>query len=513
MRRRSRPVRSLLIAAVLALSPLALATGPAHAAGEPTLTADPLSTWQTDGIVWTLAYANGVVYAGGTFEHIRPPGAAPGTGELPRKNFAAFDAATGEPLPCAPAFTGGVETVRAMKASPDGSVLYIGGSFGSAGGVGRSNTASLHTADCTIGGEWKPAVSSVVRAVDVTDTTVYIGGQFTTVEGQTREHVAALTRDGRLLPFNATVRGSSIAEDPTPGINAITVSPKHNKVVIGGRFTSVNGSILNSVHGLVGLDATTGRTVDRFTGWIPRRSAVKALVNDGTNFYLGAEGTGGGVFDGRAAGRLSDGAMLWKDTCLGATQAVVPHQGVLYSGSHAHDCSQTPGGFPEHQNRQHLLAQSIADETILHWFPDTNGGIGEKLGPRAMVMADGILWTGGEFTAVNDAPQQGLTRFAAAPDTGAPQVPAFSGAGDGPGRIKLSWKAAWDRDDAVLTYRIHRDGVLLTTIDQASRSWDRPTMTFTDTVEPGATHRYSLEVTDGTNLSGRNGPLYVTAPN
>jgi len=509
--RRRRPVRALLAAAVIGLSPLALAAGPAQAAGEPTLTADPLDTWQTDGIVWTLAYARGVVYAGGTFEHIRPPGAAPGTGELPRKNFAAFDAVTGEPLPCAPEFTGGTETVRAMKASPDGSVLYIGGSFGSAGGVGRSNTASLNTADCTIGDAWKPAVSSVVRAIDVTDTAVYIGGQFTTVQDQTRERVAALTPDSRLLPFEVTVRGSSISNDPTPGINAITVAPQLNKVIIGGRFTSVNGSLLNSVHGLVGLDATTGRITDTFTGWIPRRSAVKALVNDGTNFYLGAEGTGGGVFDGRAAGRLSDGAMLWKDTCLGATQAVVPHQGVLYSGSHAHDCGSTPGGFPEHQNRQHLLAQSIADKTILPWFPDTNGGIGEKVGPRTMVVADGILWTGGEFTTVNDQPQQGLTRFAAAPDTGAPQVPAFSGTSDAPGKITLSWRAAWDRDDGVLTYRLYRDGEYLTSIEQDSRYWDRPTMSHTDTVEPGTTHRYSLEVTDGTNLSGRNGPLYVTA--
>ncbi|WP_037731992.1 hypothetical protein [Streptomyces megasporus] len=511
--RRRRSVTTLLAAVLLGLSSLALGTGPAHAAGEPTLTADPLSTWQTDGVVWALAHAGGVVYVGGTFDHIRPPGAPAGTDELPRENFAAFDAVTGEPLPCAPRFTGGSGTVRALKASPDGSLLFIGGSFGNAGGVGRSNTAALRTADCTVDPAWKPVVSSTVRAIDVTDTTVYIGGQFSTVQGQTRTRVAALTYSGGLLPFNVTVEGSSISNDPTPGINAITVAPRYNKVIIGGRFTSVNGSLLNSVHGLVGLDATTGRITNTFTGWIPRRSAVKALVNDGTNFYLGAEGTGGGVFDGRAAGRLSDGAMLWKDTCLGATQAVVPHQGVLYSGSHAHDCGQTPGGFPEHNNRQHLLAQSIADKTILPWFPDTNDGIGEQIGPRAMVMADGILWTGGEFTTVNEQPQQGLTRFAAEPDTGAPQVPLMSGApGTRPGEIILSWKASWDRDDGVLTYRIHRDGVYLTSIEKESRYWDRPTMTFTDTVEPGSTHRYSLEVTDGTNLSGRNGPVYVTAP-
>ncbi|GAB7035642.1 fibronectin type III domain-containing protein [Streptomyces sp. NPDC021749] len=512
MRQRSRPVHLFLAAAVLGTASTALAAGPAQANGEATLTADPLSTWQTDGIVWSLAYAKGIVYVGGRFDHIRPPGAAPGSGELARKNFAAFDAKTGQPLACAPAFSGGENTIRAMKASPDGSLIYIGGSFGKAGPVGRSNTAALNTADCTIGADWKPTVSSTVRAIDVTDDAVYIGGQFSTVQGQTRERVAALRPTGALLPFKATIRGSSIPNDPTPGVNAITVAPKLNKVIIGGRFTSVNGSLL-SVHALAGLDATTGKVVNTFTGWIPNRSAVKTLVNDGTNFYLGAEGTGGGVFDGRIAGRLSDGGQIWKDTCLGATQAVLPYNGVLYSGSHAHNCSDTPGGFPDIGNRQHFLAQSIADKTILPWFPDTNDGIGEQIGPRALTMADGILWAGGEFTTVNDAPQQGLTRFAAAPDTGAPQVPLMSGSSPARGKITLTWKASWDRDNGVLTYKLYRDGVHLTSLTKDSRYWNRPDMSFTDTVEPGSAHRYSLEVTDGTNVSGRNGPVNVTAKN
>ncbi|MEU9124877.1 fibronectin type III domain-containing protein [Streptomyces sp. NPDC048506] len=512
MRQRSRPVHLVLAAALLGTASTALAAGPAQAAGEPTLTADPLSTWQTDGIVWSLAYAKGIVYVGGTFSHIRPPGAAPGTQQIARTNFAAFDAKTGQPLPCAPAFTGGAGTVRALKAAPDGSLLYIGGSFGKAGPVGRSNTAALNTADCTIAADYKPTVSATVRALDVTADTVYIGGDFGTVQGQTRERIAALRPNGALLPFKATIRGSSIPNDPTSGINAITVAPKLNKVIIGGRFTSVNGSLLG-VHALAGLDATTGRVVDAFSGWIPQRSAVKTLVNDGTNFYLGAEGTGGGVFDGRIAGRLADGSQIWKDTCLGATQAVLPYKGVLYSGSHAHDCSDTPGGFTDIKNRQHFLAQSIADKTILPWFPDTNDGIGEQIGPRALTMADGILWAGGEFTTVNDAPQQGLTRFAAAPDTGAPQVPLLHGASGSRGKITLSWKASWDRDNGVLTYKIYRDGVYLTSLDKDSRYWNRPDMSYTDSVAPGSEHRYSLEVTDGTNVSGRNGPVYVTARN
>ncbi|MFD7920895.1 fibronectin type III domain-containing protein [Streptomyces sp. NPDC059740] len=482
----------------------------AAAAGPATVTADPLPTWQTDGTVWAMAQAHGVVYVGGTFSHIRPPGTAPGdAGELARTNFAAFDAASGEPLDCAPAFTGGTGTVRALRVSTDGSLLYVGGSFGHVGTIGRSNTAALSTADCSVAPAWKPVVNATVKAIDVTADTVYIGGDFTSVQGQTRERLAALATDGTLRPFHAVLAGSSISNDPNPGVNAITVDPAHKQVIVGGRFTSVNHS--GKAQALVGLDAGTGAVTHPFTGWIPAKSAVKVLINDGTNFYVGAEGTGHLVFDGRIAGRLSDGGMVWKDTCLGATQALVATGGVLYSASHAHNCQDTPGGFPDEGFRQHFLAQSVTDRTILPWFPDTDDGIGEGIGPRALAMADGVLWAGGEFTQVNDAPQRGLTRFAASPDTGAPQVPLMSGTSTASGRITLSWKASWDRDDGTLTYRIYRDGVLLKTVTGDSRYWDRPTMTYTDTVTPGAEHRYSLEVTDGTNLSGRNGPVYVTA--
>lgn len=490
----------MVASATLTVAALATAVGPAGAAGEATLTADPMSTWQTDGIVWSMAYANGVVYVGGSFGHVRPPGAAAGTGEVARTNFAAFDAVTGDLLSCAPAFTGGANTVRAMEPSADGSKLYIGGSFSSAGGVGASSAVALDTKACTVGTAWRPVMSATVRAIEVTPSAVYLGGDFTTVSGQARQRVAAVnTTSGALLPFTATV------DKP---VRAITASPADGKVFIGGEFNTVNGA---SVHALAALDPTSGATKQTFPNWIPPTSAVKALANDGTNFYLGAEGTGGGVFDGRIAGVLSSGAMKWKDTCLGATQAVLPYKGVLYSGSHAHNCGSTPGGFPDIGNRQHLLAQSIGDKTILPWFPDTNDGIGEQLGPRAMVMAGDILWVGGEFTTVNDKAQQGITRFPSSPDTGAPQVPILSGASNAAGKITLSWTAAWDRDDGALTYRIYRDGVFLTSFARESRYWDRPVITYTDTVTSGTEHRYSLEVTDGDNMSGRNGPVYVTA--
>ncbi|MEV6653440.1 fibronectin type III domain-containing protein [Streptomyces sp. NPDC051219] len=476
--------------ATACLTATAFVAGSGSAAADGTaVTADPMATWQTNGIVWSVEYARGVVYAAGTFTAVRPPGAAPGVKEQPRKNFAAFDAVTGALLPCAPTFTGGAGTVRALKASRDDSVLYVGGSFSRVNASGAGSAVALNTADCSLRKDFKPVVSATVRAIDVTDKAVYLGGDFKRVNGQSRKRVAAFKPTGALLPFRADL-------DRT--VRAITAAEKYGKIIVGGDFTRVNGK---RAQALVALHPSSGSTVQRYRGWIPRGSDVKALANDGTSFYVGGEGTGNGSFDGRIAGSLATGAMRWKDYCFGATQALAPYKGVLYSGSHAHDCRATPGGFPEHHNRQHFLANSTDHKTIQHWFPDTNGGLGEKLGPRSLVVARGILWAGGEFTTVNDKPQQGLTRFGPGPDIEAPKVPQLDVSSTSATRNRLTWRASWDRDDAYLTYRIYRDGVLLTSLTQRSALWNRPQMSFTDTVAANSRHQYAIRVTDGTNTS------------
>ncbi|MFI6011628.1 fibronectin type III domain-containing protein [Streptomyces sp. NPDC051243] len=498
--RTTRAVTTASAVGVLAAASLITASASAADGDEKTLTADPLSTWQTDGIVWSIEYARGVVYVGGTFNSVRPPGAKRGEKEVPRKNFAAFDADTGKLLPCTHSFTGGGEAVLALKASPDGKVLYVGGSFGQVGKAGVASAVALNTADCSLRKDFRPAVTSFVRAIETTDSAVYLGGDFTVVDGQERQSVAAFRPNGSLLPFKAEI------DHP---VRAIVAAPEHGKVLVGGDFYMVNGELEKS---LIALHPATGKTVTSYADWLPARSSVKALARDKTNFYAAAEGRGTGIFDGRLAGHLGNGQLVWKDTCLGATQAIAVHNGVVYSGSHAHDCRDTPGGFPEHNNRQHLLAQSARDRHILHWFPDTDGGISEGNGPRVLKTAGDVLWVGGEFTEVNGKPQQSLTRFGAGPDTGAPEEPpALKASGAGAGKVTLTWRAAWDRDDAELKYLIYRDGRLVASPTQRSTHWNRPEMTYTDSVAPGSRHRYRIAVTDGENTSPRSEPLEVTS--
>ena len=84
-RRRSalRALTAFAASAALALGTLASA-GPATADTRPpsgtpaTVSADPLPTWQINGVVWSQVVVGNTVYATGSFTKARPPGVAAG---------------------------------------------------------------------------------------------------------------------------------------------------------------------------------------------------------------------------------------------------------------------------------------------------------------------------------------------------------------------------------------------------------------------------------------------------
>ncbi|MFD3456516.1 LamG-like jellyroll fold domain-containing protein [Streptomyces sp. NPDC058691] len=508
--RTTRAARTLSAALALTAASLAgagVATAPPAAALTPpvAMTADPLPTWQTNGVVWAMAQQGGTVFAGGTFSVIRSSGA--GTTTQPAVNFAAFDAATGAPTGCRLSFTigSGTATVRALEVSPDGRTLYAGGWFNAVNGVTVSSLAAIDIATCTPVASFRPSFSATVRALAVTDDTVYAGGDFTSVAGQSRPRFAALSTAGALRAWNP--------DADKPG-RAIQLSPDGAHAVIGGDFDTVGGT---GSHALAVVDTADGALTRAYpVGFIPPTSVVKDLTADATAVFTANEGTGGGVFDGRIALNTSDFGQRWRDDCLGATQSVVVYRTVLYSGSHAHDCSSM-GAYPN-QRRKHLLAESVDDPTLLPWFPDTNDGIGEGLGPRVMTVASSggtdYLWVGGEFTTVAGAAQQGLTRFASGPDTGAPSVPEVNVSSVRAGEVAVRWRSALDLDDGPLTYRVYRNGssTPVYTATGPSLPWSRPQLTFTDTsVTPGTTYSYRVSASDGTNTSAQSAAQSVTA--
>ena len=224
-------------------------------------------------------------------------------------------------------------------------------------------------------------------------------------------------------------------------------------------------STASASHSLAVVDATTGANLRTYTnGFIDNRSVTKNIFSGQDRFYVGNEGTGGGVFDGRLAISWSTLDEVWRDTCLGATQATLEHAGTLYSASHAHDCTfdSDQDGFQDGK-RNYFLAQDAATAKQHRLGPPRQRRDRRGHRPRALTTVVGrttgktYLWSGGEFTQINGQPQQGLTRFGP-DDTVAPPTPGVVVQATSEGAIQVRWRSVVDPDDSELTYRVYRNG-------------------------------------------------------
>ena len=471
------------------------------------VTADNLPTWQTNGTVWGMASAQGKVFAGGSFTQVRPPGTAEGSASsLNRSQLVVLDAATGTPTSCVLNVTRSASAVvRAVTASPDKNTVYIGGLFDAVNGIARRNLAAIDAVHCTVL-PFNPQPASFVYAIATTATSVYFGGNFAAVGTTARSRLAAATTAGALLPWAPT------SDDET---FALAVDPNNGNIVIGGRSSTMNGLDSNA---LAVVDGSTGKTNVHnyprgFFPWTPGTgqrtgtSAVKSIAIDATGFYVGNEGTGGGVFDGRSAFNWGTYAQRWRDNCLGATQSMLPIGSVVYSASHSHNC-ESENTFEDGQ-RHFFTAETTADKQYQPWWPQANDGIGEGIGPRALTLAStasgDYIWAGGEFTQINGVAQRGLTRFGQAPDTGAPATPATPNVLSlASGQATVTWRTTTDNDDKTLTYTLYRgtSTTPIATLQADSQFYIRPQLSFTDVgLTPGSTVSYRVKASDGTNTS------------
>ncbi len=500
-----------------------------------------LPTVQTNGIVWAVAVVGDTVYAGGRFSKARPAGVAVGgAGEVDRHNLLAFSLSTGELLPFAPDVEGQIfsnpvtpgpyckslgnmqydcDSIYRIKATPDGSKIFVAGDFSTVDGAQRQRIAAFDTATNTLNTTYHPALDGRVKGLAVTADTVYLGGDFSSIAGVARTRLAATDLSGTVLPWAPTA-------DLT--VWSLSAAPALGRVILGGNFDMINTT---AVHGLEAVDATTGANVPWAYRTMTSSTVVTDIVNDGTAAYVSGynyTGSAGAArFEGRMALDLATGQQRWVDGCYGDTQAVNVMNGVVFGVSHSHDCSlmnsmpqlnpvnymrlvaetTTVGGRYQGSGTS-LVPTGAPIPSQVQFLPDFDGGPSGSYwrnGPWSLDSNAKYLVVGGEFTTVNQGAQQSLVRFAVpptGPSTSKPvgflaPVPTVQGDGS----VRVAFNSTYDRDSTDLTYQLLRSDKstpIATKSIPRTAFWNESAQSLVDrTLPAGQSVTYRVRAVDG----------------
>ncbi|MBE7189412.1 MAG: cell surface protein, partial [Jatrophihabitans endophyticus] len=227
-----------LAGATAVTTPAAADTAPAG--GTPTtVSADPLPTVQQNGVVWAQVTVGDIVYATGSFTETWPGGQADkGTNETARSDLLAYNITTGHLVR---SFDHSLNAQGlGIAASPNGKTVYVVGDFTTVDGATHDHVVAFDTATGGIRKAFAAGVADEADAVTATSSAVYIGGNFFAAGSATRTRLAAFApSDGSLLSWAPT------ADDGQ--VSALTMSPNGKRVIVGGRFTTLDGQAANGM--------------------------------------------------------------------------------------------------------------------------------------------------------------------------------------------------------------------------------------------------------------------------
>lgn len=153
---------------------------------------NPAADWD----VRCLKLRENTLFAGGQFTGFgyhptngvttRPP--QPGTTTTPKNKVAALDVNTGAILPWDPK----VEGNSVLSVDINSRSVYIGGTFNKVSGQTKNNLAMVD-AITGIASSWDPNPNGSITSILADDSTVFVAGPFTSIAGQARSFFAALT--------------------------------------------------------------------------------------------------------------------------------------------------------------------------------------------------------------------------------------------------------------------------------------------------------------------------------
>lgn len=367
------------------MSSTLVATTPHAAAAEVTVTPDA-GVPKLAGSGYALAQDGDRTFVGGVFTKL---------GGKPRQNIGAYYNSTNAVDAGFLASTNG--KVDAIAVDPTTQRVFLGGSFTSVNGEPRANLAAVDLTTGALVEDWRADTGGNVqdvRALVVDGGRLYVGGRFSTIDGVTsRARLAAVTTTGGVVDMAFRPR-------PAGGVNEIKLSPDGKEVFLGGAFTALSGQPRN---GAGSVFASTGDPTDFSPSGSGGNAVTIELSPDGQRFWYGTDNNTVFAYHPYIS---NDPIYLFKMS--GNTQAMAATDTTLYFGGHFSQSTT------EKIKRAYFAAVDSATGKLTSWDPDALGG---KMGVWDLQIENGSLHAAGVFStfAAGTIKQRGYARFSATP--------------------------------------------------------------------------------------------------
>jgi uncharacterized delta-60 repeat protein len=287
--------------------------------------------------------------------------------------------------------------VYSISIQSDGKIL-VGGDFTNIGGNVRNRIARLNT-DGTIDLGFNP-IAGFTNAVWTTaiqsDGRIIVGGDFTSFNSTSRRRIAGLDSNGNLdMGFNLISGFNTV-------VNTISLQ-SDGKTIVGGDFVSFNGIAINGIARL-NTDGSLDTTFNPGTGFNGRIFSM-AIQPDG-KIIVGGDFTS---FNGTARNRIarlnSDGSI---DTSFNIGSG---SSNIVYTTTLQSDGKIILGGWFANFNGigRNRIARLNADGSLDLCF---NPGTGFNSWVRTTsIQSDGKIIVGGDFTYFNGTPRNNIARL------------------------------------------------------------------------------------------------------
>ncbi len=292
-----------------------------------------------DGSVNAITQVGDRMVAAGTFTEVSPSGTYTDTSDdLVRHGIFAFDATTGAIDPAFDPDLGGA----ANSLDTDGTSVYVGGSFGSVGG----NTTYRRIAKLSSAGvldlTFKALPSAAVNEVVVRAGRVYIGGAFTNVKSRavtsTRGALAALDPGTGAVLDAVDVPFTGVYSDTTGGatnVKRFDVTPDGSRLVAIGNFSTVGTATRSQI---AMLDTPAGGAASVSTWATDRLDPNHNQCSTGFDSFtrdvdISPDGTyfvlstTGAFAGGSASGTMCDSTSRWELSSTGDDPTWIDYTG------------------------------------------------------------------------------------------------------------------------------------------------------------------------------------------